>query len=157
MSHAIPGPPTPVLGRIWAIRACLTSSFTSFGPPCQPPCQPPSRPYSRPPRRSPCRPPCYLIHSHIKRWCVLDGVKNVTNGATNGQGDSRSRIHGDSFAWSRWNSMCSPKTLSGIVFLPHQSQLKYVETVSLQCVDVEFNVLSQNVVIIHAIYHTHHS
>ena len=53
---------------------------------------------------------------------------------------------GDSFAWSRWNSMCSPETLSGIVFLPHQSQLKYVETVSLQCDDVEFNVLSQNAV-----------
>ena len=85
------------------------------------------------------------------------GLKNVTNGATNGQGDSRSRIHGDSFAWSRWNSMCSPKTLSGIVFLPHQSQLKYVETVSLQCVDVELNVLSQNLVRNHVIYHTHHS
>ena len=52
---------------------------------------------------------------------------------------------------------CDPKTLSGIVFLPHQSQLKYVETVSLQCVDVEFNVLSQNVVRNRVIYHTHHS
>ena len=31
---------------------------------------------------------------------------------------------------------------TGWFFLPHQSQLKYVETVSLQCVDVEFNVLS---------------
>ena len=94
--------------------------------------------------------------THQTMVCVRWG-KNVTNGATNGQGDSRSRIHGDSFAWSRWNSMCSPKTLSGIVFLPHQSQLKYVETVSLQCVDVEFNVLSQNVVRTHVIYHTHHS
>ena len=64
---------------------------------------------------------------------------------------------GDSFAWSRWNSMCSPKMLSGIVFLPHQSQLKYVETVSLQSDDVEFKCFipkrCQNCVI----YHTHHS
>ena len=29
---------------------------------------------------------------------------------------------------------CDPKTLSGIVFLTHQLQLKYVEPVSLQCV-----------------------
>ena len=43
---------------------------------------------------------------------------------------------GDSFAWSRWNSMCSPKKLSGIVFLPHQSQLKYVKPVSLQYVSM---------------------
>ena len=58
-------------------------------PPYQPPCQPPSRPYSwpprrppwqlprwpprQPPRRSPSLSPCR--HSHIKLWCVLDGVK----------------------------------------------------------------------------------
>ena len=29
---------------------------------------------------------------------------------------------------------CDPKTLSGIVFLTHQLQLKYVEPVFLQCV-----------------------
>ena len=50
----------------------------------------------------------------------------MTHGASNGQGDSMSRIQVDSFDWSRWNPMCSPKKLSGIVFLPHQSQLKYV-------------------------------
>ena len=58
-------------------------------PPYQPPCQPPSRPYSwppsrppwqlrhcpprQPPRRSPSLSP--WRHSHIKLWCVLDGVK----------------------------------------------------------------------------------
>ena len=50
----------------------------------------------------------------------------MMHGATNGQGDSRSRIQGDSFY-------------------------------HMQCVDVEFNVLSQNVVRTHVIYHTHHS
>ena len=72
---------------------------------CQPQCQAPSWRPHRPPSQPPCQTPCR---------------------ATNGHGDSRSRIQGDSFDWSRWNSMCSPKKLSGIVFLPHQSQLKYV-------------------------------
>ena len=94
--------------------------------------------------------------THQTMVCVRWG-KNVTNGATNGQGDSRSRIHGDSFAWSRWNSMCSPKTLSGIVFLPHQSKLIYVETgfsamwwCGIQC---SIPKRCQNRVV----YHTHHS
>ena len=54
-------------------------------PPRQPPCQPPSLPSSRPPRRPPRHQP---RHTHIKRWCVLDGVKNVTEE----QGDARSRM-----------------------------------------------------------------
>ena len=48
------------------------------------PCSPPFRP--------PCQPLRHLTHSDIKQWCVLDGVKNVTNGQTTEQGDFRSRI-----------------------------------------------------------------
>ena len=43
--------------------------------------------------RSPRRPLCHLVYSHIKRWCVLDGVKTWrTNEPTDGQGDSRSMM-----------------------------------------------------------------